>query len=402
MLRRPFLPLLACAAVLSACTEPSESPIFAPNTGSAAKLAATGREARMEELTRVVALALHDQGLRQRIRNDLRDSRYTTEHKLHFARYLQGESGGILLGKMTKESGKSREEFLALISSLPALEFYMPVPEHRATWRGGDVLVASQLVDGAVPVGYDLKGNPVQLSAMFAPSTPTLALIPVEGNLSTPLPRQYRNHTDNGGETIGTYTMPVDDDGGSGGGSSLPSGLYLTSTNFKDVRETWVRGYPEIYAYTVAPEVRGEPVKVITCAGEKASGYRYFDQNDGSWSGNALLLTQEEILKYGYTDSENNVVISLWEDDIDECIINDNGEWWNHVREMAAASILAALSFESGGIGILVGIPFAVYAADQAWYVISTPDDHLGTVVNGTDLQTKDIGHNGTVTLKRI
>jgi hypothetical protein len=238
--------------------------------------------AALNELTRAVALALQDQGLRQRIKNDMRASRHTVEHKLEFRSYLHGQSGGILLAKMAKETGKSREDLLALVNAVRPLEFYMPVPEHRENWRGDDnLLVASQLVDHTNPIGYTLQGTRVVLDVEQHPATPTLGIVPVETNFSRPLNSKIPNSRDQGGQTIGTYCTecvqePIDEDGGGsgggGGGGSLPKGLYMTASTIRDLGESWIRWNPEIEVFTATSGP-------IHCSGDHSPGYRYFDQN---------------------------------------------------------------------------------------------------------------------------
>lgn len=159
-----------------------------------------------------MAIALQDQGLRQRIKNDMRNSRFTVEHKLELRNYIRGNSGGILLAKMANESGRRREDLMALIDGVRPLEFYMPVRKHRETWRGeADLLVASALdEEGATLVAYDLRGRPVAISPTEAPETPTLVIVPVETDFSRPLdPMQFRNDFDQGGEAIGTLVSDI-------------------------------------------------------------------------------------------------------------------------------------------------------------------------------------------------
>lgn len=93
-----------------------------------------------DELIRIAAVALRDPDLRQRVRNDLQNLGVTREYKLHFGQYLQGSSGGVLLAAMAAGSNRTREDVLALLAGVRPLEFYMPVPEHRAIWaRSGRV-----------------------------------------------------------------------------------------------------------------------------------------------------------------------------------------------------------------------------------------------------------------------
>ncbi len=204
---------LAIAVVgLSACSDgqmplSTETDSAPPVSTRSASVQLAG-ETAVHELARTVALALQDQGLRQRIKSDMRKSRHTVNHKLLFSEYLHGSSGGILLAKMAKESGKSRAELTDMLESLPtALEFYMPVDAHRTSWTGGDnLMVLGELYEDIEPVAYTLDGEEVQLSRDIPPATPVLALVPVETDFSTPLDSRYENKNDLNGRAIGTYS----------------------------------------------------------------------------------------------------------------------------------------------------------------------------------------------------
>lgn len=242
---------------------------------SAAVVSEGGQQDALAEVTRAVAMALADQGLRQRVRNDLRNSRHTFEHKLEFRRYLRGNSGGILLAKMANRAGVSRAELLQRLETLPPLEFYMPVRAHRESWRGGpDLIVAAALdEEGSTLVAYDLEGRPVQVSIETPPETPTLVLVPVETDFDQTLDlRFYKNHNDNGGQSIGTYVsimadeVPCDDPfaiecgggGGGGGGNPPPPPAYvqrrgrsveefITHMRALNDHEPWINGAPEFF-----------------------------------------------------------------------------------------------------------------------------------------------------------
>lgn len=233
--------------------------------------------------------------MRQRVLVALQNSRYTEEHKLPFRNYLQGQNGGILLAKMVSSSGKTRSEINALLNRVRPLEFYMPVPQHRENWEGGtDLLVASHLEDNTVPRAYNLRGEPVAVSADEPPSTPTLVLVPVETDFSRQLPSaSFRNRNDRGGRTIGTYTMDCDpyarycEGGGGGGGPAKPAGFYMTYSNLPDTGEPWTKGSPEIEVHIHGPNGGDSTYGAdLACAGERQTEpARYFDQNNNTWSG---------------------------------------------------------------------------------------------------------------------
>src|SRR5436309_9043153 len=167
---------------LDRTTQPIESTAGIPSSES-------DMRGRMERLTRAVALALADPQVRTSVYEDLRASRFR-EHKLHFAQFALATDSRFSPA-LTRAAGfPQRAGLKGLFDSLIDLEFYMPVPEHRAVWKGGDnLLVASALRDHEIPVAYDLSGRRVTLSsAEVAPATPVLAIVPTETDFSRPLP----------------------------------------------------------------------------------------------------------------------------------------------------------------------------------------------------------------------
>jgi len=266
------------ALLLAACGDAAQLTTPAvPNTG--VRASSQTNPPALAELTRSLALAMNDRGLRNRIKTDMRKAPFS-EHKLMFSDYLRGQSGGIVLAKMARESGQSREQVLALLAQLPPLEFYMPVADHRESWTGGaDLIVAGSIMgDRAAPIGYDLQGQPVALSADVAPATPTMVLVPLETDFSRALDAaKARNVRDRGGDAIGTLSTLEDgsgcsgdleavdascDGGGGGGGgggsyTGTPSSIvrqrgisveeFITHMRAHDDHEPWHLGAPEFY-----------------------------------------------------------------------------------------------------------------------------------------------------------
>jgi hypothetical protein len=329
---------------------PSTRP--APNAAASADTAA--ERAALQQLTRAVALALQDQGLRQRVKADMRESRFTHEHKLQFSSYIHGRSGGILLAKMVKESGKSREELLALLGQVRPLEFYMPVRAQRESWRGGeDLLVGSLIHDHEAPAVYTLRGERVQMRGDEVPTIPAMALVPVAANFSHPLEVRFKNQHDQGGETIGTYMIeqceiqaydvagPGDattncgggggDGGYTGGGTytdpwaSRATGVYVTTLNVDGDHEGAFKGDPEFEIHLQAPVGNPSVAEDIRCAGEKSPDYRSrfnYDNNGSNYSGAILVADSAQMAHfratYGTSVGMNFV---FWEDDDTACAI---------------------------------------------------------------------------------
>jgi hypothetical protein len=339
----------------------------------------------------------------------MRASRHTAEHKLEFSSYLHGESGGILLAKMTKETGQSREDLLALLGAVRPLEFYIPVPEHRENWRGDDnLLVASLLEDHTVPTAYTLKGEPVMLDAERHPLTPTLGIVPVETNFSRPLDSKVPNRRDQGGQTIGTYCMecvqPIDEDGsggGGGGGSSLPQGIYMEYSVVFNDGEGWLKGAPEIEVHLHGPNDNTREGKDLSCSGESRSGLRYFNQDHGTWSGRVLLYSQSELDELRYLNGGNDPEfhILMWEDDDTRCVIKtDKDRLINALLATSASLGVNASKAAAVAIGcpacapVLVGVNLALQAFHTASW-LKTADDYLGDIVEVSQGTYTDANH---------
>ena len=192
--------------------------------------------AAQERLARRLALALAEPGFRAYVKDALDRSR-VREHKLHLQTFL-GRSGGRARAALAKGAGEGESSVDTDARSTIALEVYLPVPAHRASWSGGeDILVATARDDGEAPVAYDTRGRRRRLDARTPPATPVLAVVPVEADFSS--------------DSIGLM-LPEDGGGGGGGGGGSgtpsptpPAGLYMTSAHFVEDFEGWLKGSPE-------------------------------------------------------------------------------------------------------------------------------------------------------------
>jgi hypothetical protein len=346
----------------------------------------------LDKVTHVVALALNDQGLRQRVRNDLRDSRFTVEHKLPFNDYIKGESGGILLAKMDKESELNRDEILALLNQIRPLEFYMPVDEHRETWTGGtNLYVGSILEDEDTPTVYDLSGQRFVGSLDAVPATPTLAIVPVETDFSQVVGAAFQNANADGG-AIGTwqpipgpstnmqsdcdsdYALQECDSSSGGGGTIKPAGLYMTYSQLDDLGEHYFKGNPEIEVHIHGPNSGGSTVGAdLACAGgEVSESVRQFDQNGNTWSGEALLFSQDQIEAYDGTQGFN---VMVWEDDDTACLIKTDKDITG-LLELTAGLAGTAVSISTGNwLGAAAAFIGTVYQS-ASW--LMSNDEFLG------------------------
>jgi hypothetical protein len=420
MHRKKFAAVLCTTLLVFGCSdsEKSASPVGpsprpAPNAVASADTAA--ERATLQELTRLVALSLQDEGLRQRIKADMRESRFTHEHKLQFSSYIHGRSGGILLAKMAKESGKSREEILALLAQVRPLEFYMPVKAQRENWRGGaDLLVGSLVEDHEAPTVYTLRGDRVRMGADEVPSIPAMALVPVETNFNRPLDTRYRNRNDEGGQTIGTYAYyeqcelqaydssgPGDatvNCGGGGGGytgggtttdpwASRATGVYATILNIDSDFEGAFKGSPEFEIHLQAPVSDPTVAEDLRCAGAEAPDYRSrfdYGDNGNNYSGAILVADSAQQAqfraRYGTSVGMNFI---FWEDDDTACAIKANEDRFKNMMTTIAQNYGTVNSAIQNWMtqSILSAVPALqnIISAVASW--LKSNDDLVGSAV---------------------
>lgn len=313
MSRRSYLAVLALAAVAAGCADrspagpsgPADSP--AP-TGSAATPAGGGERAGRaaeERLARRMARALADPAFRAYVKDAL-DRSPVREHKLHFQRFLRGPDRKALRA-LARTDGETESAVDIDATTATALEFYMPVPAHRAAWHGGDdVLVATARGDHEVPVAFDVRGNRHQLSPDAPPAIPVLALVPVETDFDT--------------REVGLL-MP----GGGPVPPPPPPGLYMTSSHFVRSFEGWLKGNPEFEIHILGQSGASDSLTSYQCAGEHAPAGYVFDQNNLDWTGSVMLFSQTQLTNYQAAHPNQNVRILAIEDDDGACQIRLDG-----------------------------------------------------------------------------
>jgi hypothetical protein len=399
--------VLGTALAASACGDITHG--TAPHSEkSAGRSVAAGQAASLEELTRALALAFDDAGLRHRVKQDMRRAPYS-EHKLALDAYLRGASGGVLLAKMAKETGRTRDELLGMLERLGPMEFYMPVATHRESWTGGaDLLVAGSRDEAnATLVGFDLAGNRIPLSPLQAPATPTLVIVPQETDFTRELdPARSHNVADQNGQAIGTLlangarpsggpsmtiALPTcvdycDDYGGAGGGDTGGStttttvqqrGIsvqeIITHMKTPNDHEPWTAGAPEFY---------------LLLAGTHSGGAVYearINIPEGPWSG---------------SDDDNNskwrnfgsISLITWDTDLGSRIrvqcMEDDGNWNATIKLTGSTKFPDLAGLE---LGIEVG--FSVSSDDDncgasyvdmrnslgQWYLIPSYPNYDGT-----------------------
>src|SRR5881397_685224 len=148
----------ALALVLAALACSENPPGTPPDDGAAIVPPSEGAATPPEQLARSLALALGDRAFRAHVKRQLDRSPFR-EHKLPFQRFLAAE-GGRGAAALARTTGITTADVTREANRAIPLEMYLPVPEHRRAWTGGDdVLVATAVADHAAPVAFDVRGN---------------------------------------------------------------------------------------------------------------------------------------------------------------------------------------------------------------------------------------------------
>ena len=273
--------------------------------------------ARPELLARSLALALGDPAFRAHVKGELDRSSFR-EHKVSFQRFLAAGtgsgSGGGVLATMARRSGLATADLARAADRAIPLEMYLPVPEHRRIWTGdANVLVATAVADHDPPVAFDVQGNRQLLDPERPPSTPVIAVVPVETDFAT-APAAIECLSCGGFFPWPPLPPPP---------PAVP-GLYLTKAHFVDDFEGWLKGSPEFEVHILGQKEQTDSLTDYQCAGEKQPAPYYFDQNDLDWSGSVMLFSKAQLDAYNAAHPGQNVRVFVVEDDDTACEIKAN------------------------------------------------------------------------------
>ncbi|HVX89508.1 MAG TPA: hypothetical protein VG940_11305 [Gemmatimonadales bacterium] len=279
------------------------------------------RRSAQERLARRVAKAMRDPEFRAWVRSSLEGSPYR-EHKLPFARTL-GERGGRGVRALAAADSTDDRSVQRDLETADRLEFYFPVPAHRAAWAGDEnILVATEVADHEAPVAYDTRGRRHILDPETPPATPVLAVVPQELDFDAATGPQGAVvapcdtcGVTGGGGGVGT--------GGTGGGSfsTVPPSLRMTYFSVNKDFEGWLKGSPEYEVHVMAPKSATDTIdyRTLYCIGEH--GVRYWNNDNDSWRGDVVLMTAQELDAYHTAFPNNDYSILAVEDDDTSCEI---------------------------------------------------------------------------------
>jgi hypothetical protein len=399
-LLRKTLATTLLAAAFTACADATRTVDVPVNTQVYSTLVAQGEpppRAAAGEIAYLFARALADDDLRRRVKNALRDSPMR-EHKLELSAFLAGATGADLVRGVESKTGTQRAHLLNRLRALPPLEFYMPVAEHRMSWKGeANVIVATAPDDDASPIGFDLTGQPVALTQSDPPNRPVLVLVPQETDFTrTASAAELASRGNPNRETIESPT-PVragvlancapnakSCDPGQSPGGGLPDGLYISFQRLTDMGEPWTMGAPEIEVH-----LHGAPTSGVTwgadlsCSGDGQPYPRGFNQDNGFWNGLALIADVNQIAAQ-QAASPNGYNIVVWEDDSEKCNLHPPTNFDVQAAIRTAVQIaagLGAIKFTGGPAAIAVAIGTFLGTAYQLLAPHVNDDDYIGTYI---------------------
>lgn len=375
MPNRISLTAIALAAAITACDRPAptaanEETAPAP-VRAAATQQATERNA-MDRLARRIALALADPDFRTYMKGELDRSPFV-EHKLQFQRFLT-RSDRRALRQAARLSGESESAVQADAATAIPLEIYFPVPGHRAAWTGGpDILVASAREDREAPIAYNVNGRRQVLSPDTPPSTPVLAIVPVETDFGPEGPVSF------------VVTPPPPPPPPPVPPPLPPTGLFMTYAHFVQDFEGWFKGNSEYEIHILGQAGTTDSLLDYQCAGEPAGGAYRFDQNSLTWSGRVLLFSQTQLNSYRAAHPNQNFRIIALEDDDTGCQIKfDSNRFKNLVGTLQTQypNLTGGKDTTSSSLGKYVKRANALQKILRAAYsFITTQDDLIGNAV---------------------
>ncbi len=381
---------LALAVGALACSD--RPPGTAPAAEGGPDVIATAT--KPELLARSLALALGDPAFRAHVKGELDRSPFR-EHKLPFQRFLAaGPGGGEALATMARRTGVAMADLAREADRAIPLEMYLPVPEHRRRWTGdANVLVATAIADHDVPVAFDVQGNRHLLDPERPPSTPVIAVVPVE--------------TDFSAAPNGIICLACD-----GGGYYPPPppppppapppapGLYLTQAHFVDDFEGWLKGSPEFEVHILGQKGQTDSLTDYQCAGEKQPAPYYFDQNDLDWSGSVMLFSKAQLDAYNVAHPGQNVRVFVVEDDDTACEIKANRDIIGNLFKVVDGAY-KAITAGNDSSNAFVKLFKQANAFQKLWSALAsffnTNDELVGTAVASDVVGISYPGYNWIV-----
>jgi hypothetical protein len=339
------------------------------------------QQATNERLARRFAIALRDDAFRAMVARSLKAST-VREGKVHLQGFLDADRG-VMRHRLAELANEPQIVIDADLNGSPAIEIYLPVPEHRLRWRGdSNVLVATAERDRDSPVAFNPAGERLLLDPDYPPDTPVIALGRAETTFNQPGIASLECETcfeDPGAGGSGTGG------GGTGGTTSLVNaGLYMTYAKFDQTFEGWLKGDPEFEVHMLGQDGSSSVMKSYQCAGEKAGVPYQFDQNTTVWSGSVLLFSQSQLDAYKAQHPNQAIRVFIVEDDDGACVIKTDSA---RVERLFQQIVSTYGDLTGGKDSTIVSVKtfkkaFSLLKLLKSfWSVITTQDDVVGTAI---------------------
>lgn len=333
---RPTATALALLAGLAACGEGGALPTAtAPGAETAARVPAN------QQLAAMLASALRQPEVREAVLREMQASPQA-ERKVLLGAFLRGRGARVLEAMTSASPSGGMDGVLDLIRATGPLEIYFPVAAHRDAWKGGaELMVATTLDEDVAPVGVTLDGRTLTLSAVAAPSVPTLVVVPAEGfdRFGAPKEASLRSEFRRPAASRALVTALGVNDRGL---SVSERANYLKTTNDQ---EAWALGLPEFEISLAATTADGTQYDWVKQVPSQIFGP---NSDDGLWK---TAGTNSFEMIYWNQDYGTNVGFKCME-------IDDVGS-------NVTVSFTGGSTFNVGGLPVNVGIS-ASWASDSS------------------------------------
>jgi hypothetical protein len=170
---------LTVAVSVGACAD-SPTELIGPMHASSSLTLSTPADA--QGIAKGLALAMRDPSIRAQVHAAMRGSIFN-EHKLVLQEFVNTPVGAKVLAAVAQARGQSLSASRSEVSTLPALDFYLPFELHRQTWKPtADVYVATTFDKRAPSItAYGTDGQVLELrQADGVPAVPLIILHPAE------------------------------------------------------------------------------------------------------------------------------------------------------------------------------------------------------------------------------
>lgn len=250
------------------------------------ELASSAASQPLHNVVRGLAYSLKDVEVRRIVKEAMVNSPFDGAVSFDGLLAVGTPTIGSRLSELATQEGWSLSSAMDKVGNL---QLHMPVPEHRATWRGGaELIVAGLLSEEEEPVGFDLQGVPFVLGET-PPERPVLAITRAEVDFTE------------SASVAATSNLTSHDS----------PGLYMASYQVWDDWEHWLLGSPEFEIHTFVV-VDDSTLQWVGCAGEAVYSNRDHYHFDGgtSWSGRVQLHRYDVV-------ADDTTIVQMWERDSD-------------------------------------------------------------------------------------